>query len=90
MNISWSTRQTPKKIWKGIKELLCLKSQGSNLPSKLIINEHEINVDKGTADQLLNKFFSESGISQTTWPQLHQNEICHLIIILLFRQTMSL
>ena len=49
-----------KKIWKGIKQLLCLKSKGSSLPGKLIINEQEITIDKATADQLLNKFFCES------------------------------
>ena len=56
---------TKKKLWKGIKQLLCLKSKGSTLPSKLIINEQEITgtFDKATADQLLNKFFSESRIT---------------------------
>ena len=29
----------PKEIWKGRKQLICLKSKGSPLPSKLIINE---------------------------------------------------
>ena len=63
MNISWSTRQKQKKkLWKGIKQLLCLKSKGSTLPGKLIINEQEITNDKAIADQLLNKFFSESSI----------------------------
>ena len=46
-----------KEIWKGINQLICLKSKGSMLPSKLIINEHEITNDKAIADQL-NKFFS--------------------------------
>ena len=49
-----------KEIWKGIKQLICLKSKGSMLPSKLIINEHEITNDKAIADQL-NKFFSNIG-----------------------------
>ena len=54
--------KTPQKIWKAVKQLLCLKSTGSTFPSKLIINEQEITIDKATADQLLNKFFSESKI----------------------------
>ena len=49
-----------KEIWKGINQLICLKSKGSLLPSKLIINEHEITNDKAIADQL-NKFFSNIG-----------------------------
>ena len=49
-----------KEIWKGIKQLICLKSKGSTLPSKLIINEHEITNDKAIADQL-NKFVSNIG-----------------------------
>ena len=66
-----------KEIWKGIKQLICLKSKGSTLPSKLIINEHEITNHKVIADQF-NKFFSNIG---KTWPQLYQNQILHLIII---------
>ena len=63
MKFSWSTRQKQKqKLWKGIKQLLCLKSKGSTLPGKLIINEQEITNDKAIADKLLNKFFSESSI----------------------------
>ena len=46
-----------KEIWEGIKQLICLKS---TLPSKLIINEHEITNDKAIADHL-NKFFSNTG-----------------------------
>ena len=49
-----------KEIWKGIKQLICLKSKGSTLPSKLIINEHEITNHKVIADQF-NKFFSNIG-----------------------------
>ena len=49
-----------KEIWRGIKQLICLKSKGSTLPSKLIINEHEITNDKAIADHL-NKFFSNTG-----------------------------
>ena len=49
-----------KEIWKGINQLICFKSKGSMLPSKLIINEHEITNDKAIADQL-NKFFSNIG-----------------------------
>ena len=49
-----------KEIWKGIKPLICLKPKGSTLPSKLIINEHEITNDKATAD-LFTKFFSNIG-----------------------------
>ena len=49
-----------KEIWKGINQLICLKSKGSMLPSKLIINEHEITNDKAIAYQL-NKFFSNIG-----------------------------
>jgi len=55
-------KEKTKKIWKGIKQLLCLKSKGSTLPSKLIINEQWITNDKAIADQLLNKFFSEPSI----------------------------
>ena len=51
-----------KKIWKGIKQLLCRKSKGSTLSSKLIIKEQWITNDKAIADQLLNKFFSEPSI----------------------------
>ena len=59
-----------KKIWKGIKQLLCLKSKGSILPSKLIINEQEITIDKAPADQLLNKIINSSLslVLETTWP----------------------
>ena len=39
------------------KATVCLKSKGSTLPSKLIINEQEITNDKAIADQL-NKLFS--------------------------------
>ena len=46
-----------KEIWEGIKQLICLKS---TLPSKLIINEHEITNDKAIADHL-KKFFSNIG-----------------------------
>ena len=49
-----------KEIWKGIKQRICLKSKGSTLPSKLIINEHEITNHKVIADQF-NKFFSNIG-----------------------------
>ena len=50
-----------KEIWKGIKQLICLKPNlGSTLLSKLIINEHEITNDKAIADQL-NKFYSNIG-----------------------------
>ena len=49
-----------KEIWKGINQFICLKSKGSMLPSKLIINEHEITNDKAIAYQL-NKFFSNIG-----------------------------
>ena len=49
-----------KEIWKGIKQLICLKSKGSTSPSKLIINEHEITNDKAIADQL-NNYFSNIG-----------------------------
>ena len=49
-----------KEIWKGIKQLMCLKSKGSTSPSKLIINEHEITNDKAVADHL-KKFFSNIG-----------------------------
>ena len=64
MNIHDQQGKNKKKLWKGIKQLLCLKFKGSILPSKLIINEQEISgtFDKATADQLLNKFFSESRI----------------------------
>ena len=31
-----------KEIWKGIKQLICLKSNSSISPRELIINEHEI------------------------------------------------
>ena len=51
-----------KKIWKGIKQLLCFKPKGSTLPSKLIIKEQEVTNDKAIAGQLLNKFFSEPNI----------------------------
>ena len=49
-----------KEIWKGIKQLICLKPKDSTLCSKLIINEHEITNDKAIAHQL-NKFFSNIG-----------------------------
>ena len=49
-----------KEIWRGIKQLICLKSKGSTSPSKLIIIEHEITNDKAIADHL-NKFFSNTG-----------------------------
>ena len=49
-----------KEIWKGIKQLICLKPKDSTLRSKLIINEHEITNDKAIAHQL-NKFFSNIG-----------------------------
>ena len=49
-----------KEIWKGIKQLICLKSKGSNSPNKLIIDGHEIKNDKAIADEL-NKFFSNIG-----------------------------
>ena len=39
-----------------------IKSKGSTLPRKLIIKEQEFTNDKAIADQLLNKFFSESRI----------------------------
>ena len=55
-------KERTNKNSKGIKQLLHLKSKGSSLPGKLIINEQEITIDKATADQLLNKFFSESSI----------------------------
>ena len=51
------------KIWNGIKQLLRLKkSKYFTLPSIFISNEQEITNDKATADQLLNKFFSDSSI----------------------------
>ena len=49
-----------KEIWKGIKQWICLKSKGSTVPSKLIINEHEITNDKAIADHL-KKIFSNIG-----------------------------
>lgn len=49
-----------KEIWKGIKQLICLKFKGSTSPSKLIINEHKITNDKAIADQL-SRFFSNIG-----------------------------
>jgi len=39
-----------KEIWKGIKQLICLKSKGSTSPSKFIINEHEITNNKAIAE----------------------------------------
>ena len=45
-----------REIWKGINQLICLKSNGSTLPSKLIINEHETTSHKVIADQF-NIFF---------------------------------
>ena len=39
---------------------MCLRSNGSISPSKLIINEHKITNDKAIADQL-NKIFSNIG-----------------------------
>lgn len=44
MNIKFHDQQGKnKEIQKGIKQLLCLKSKGSTLPSKLIIiNEQKI------------------------------------------------
>ena len=49
-----------KEIWKGIKQLICLKSKGLNSPKKLIIDGHEIKNDKAIAEEL-NKFFSNVG-----------------------------
>ena len=49
-----------KEIWKGIKQLICLKSKGLNSPNKLIIDGHEIKNDKAIADEL-NKLFSNVG-----------------------------
>ena len=49
-----------KEIWKGIKQLICLKAKDSTSPSKLIINEHEITNFKAIADHL-NNFFSNIG-----------------------------
>ena len=49
-----------KETWKGIKQLIRLKSKGSTWPSKLIIYEHEITNDKAIADKL-NTFFSNIG-----------------------------
>ena len=66
-----------KEIWRGIKQLICLKSKGSTLPSKLIINEHEITNDKAIADHLINS----SLILEKTWRQLYLNQIYHLIVI---------
>ena len=67
-----------KEFWKGIKQLICLKSKDPTSPSKLIVNEHEITNDKAIADQF-NKFFSNIG--KKTWHQLYQNQIYHLIVI---------
>ena len=67
-----------KEIWKGIKQLICLKSKGPTSPSKLIINEHEITNDKATADQL-NKFFSYSGKNlASTVPKPNLSFNCYL------------
>ena len=49
-----------REVWKGINQLICLKSNGSTLPSKLIINEHETTSHKVIADQF-NIFFSNIG-----------------------------
>jgi len=59
MNIKFHDQQGKnKEIQKGIKQLLCLKSKDSTLPSKLIIiNEQKITNDN---DQL-NKLFSSTG-----------------------------
>ena len=45
-----------KQIWKGIKQLISLKSRGSTSPIKLIIDGWEIKNDKDIANQL-NFFF---------------------------------
>ena len=60
-------KEKTNKNWKGIKQLLHLKSEGSSLPGKLIINEQEITIDKATADQLLINS-SLSLVLETTWP----------------------
>lgn len=45
-----------KKVWKGIRQLISLKSRSGSTPTKLLLEDIEINDSKSTADAF-NNFF---------------------------------
>ena len=69
-----------KEIWKGIKQLVCLKSKGSTLPGILTINEQEI-TNSMIKPLLINWINSSPQLKKKTWSQLYQNQIYHFIFI---------
>ena len=69
-----------KEIWKGIKQLVGQKTEGSTLPGILTINEQEITKSM-IKPLLINWINSCLKLENKTWSQLYQNQIYHLIFI---------
>ena len=53
-------KSNTKEVWKGIRQIITLKSKGSFIPSKLVKDEHEIKDIRATANEV-NNFFSSTG-----------------------------
>ena len=67
-----------KKVWKGIRQLVNLKSRSGSTPTKLLVEDVEINDPKSMADAF-NNFFANVGNNLTkNIPSVNKSRLQYL------------
>ena len=79
-NYFYANMTDSKKVWKGIRQLVNLKSRSGSTPTKLLVEDVEINDPKSMADAF-NNFFANIGYNLTKKiPSVNKSPLQYLTV----------